>query len=323
MLQFVRCFKNKCDKGEKGNMFRKIKESVILLFVMGMLCAFVSACTIEQSIEDSEGMQNTQLYSQETLVDTEMLEVYAQEQKKEILIAEQYLQDKKVCKRLGIVQYDAENDLRKFLVEMEDGRTFYIDIPQGEYPEEFTELLYADLDGDGTEEMICICWQSNYYAGIYIVNVEQKELMTMPHMNDDGLNEGAVGSSYDFFVEDEEHVQIKGMDYEEIIELTYDEILKARYTTEYYNKMSEEEKEEYLKPYKVDKGSWVGYALETGYDYVEVVEYNNKVCLQLRQPCVGAWGRADSLSVFVDTVVSWNKKGDYQVEKVNVIKDIK
>lgn len=194
----------------------------------------------------------------------------------------------------------------RLFVKITDKEEVYFDFFENAYPHYFLNIYFADLNQDGIEEVIVEC-SMGYFPAILIIDVANLSYLDPPYI----VEAPGLGIKYKVYAVDEEHVQIKGGDFDSIIELSYDEIWD-------WNNDGIQTKEEYFARYK-EEAPEIGFAEEVSYSGIEVVNYNNRSCLKLKQYLCGAWGKNDYLGL-METIVSWDSDGEYHIENVEYLK---
>lgn len=219
-----------------------------------------------------------------------------------VYIDQRVFPNNKPCQSISIIEQGAGQP--KLLIKVSEHEEFYFDPPALEYPKSINEIYFTDLNGDGVEEIIAVC-MVGYYPGIYIIDIANHSYLVPPYTCNT-----AVGITYEVYSVDENHIQIKGGNFDSIVGLSYNEIWE-------WNANPDTSKENLLEPYR-EKGKKIGSDMEVISEPIEVINYNNQNCLKLTQRLRGL-----EYSVhlgYMETIISWDTNGETHIEHAEYIK---
>ncbi len=223
-----------------------------------------------------------------------------------VCLDQKILENNNSCQSISIIQQGTEQP--QLLIKATDNEEFSFTPPKLHYPKYLDELYFTDLNEDGTDEVIAVCFLTGGNIGIYIIDIANQTFLTPPYINE---TDATVGIEYNVYSVDDNHVQIKGESFDEIIDLSLDEIWNWNYDTN----LSEEE---YFQLYQ-GKGPIIGSSDGVGYNSIEVVNYNNRNCLKLREQLCCPWYWYGHLG-YMETIVSWDKNGEFHIENMEYLK---
>ena len=241
------------------------------------------------------------------LVSTSIEETISSTKEELVCLDQRVFENGEPIQSISIIQKGSEQP--RLLIKVTDKEEFYFDPPEQEYPKFFLNVYFADLNQDGIEEVVVSCFMG-YYPGIYIIDIANHSYLIPPYATENG-DPGSLGIRYKVYAVDEEHIQIKGGDFDSIIELSYDEIWN-------WNHEERITREEYFARYK-EEAPEIGHAVDVRYASIEIVNYNNRSCLKLIQRLCGPWSISDHLG-YMETIISWNSDGEYYIENTEYVK---
>ncbi len=227
--------------------------------------------------------------------------------KQPLAIERKILKSDKPCQSISITRQGVNQP--RILITVSDNEHFYLDPPPLQYPSSINELLFTDLNEDGVQEIIAECFLGGSYPGIYIIDIANRSYLIPPYTND---TDYTAGIKYTIYSVDENHIQIKGATYDNIIEILEDEVQDWSFFLDMT-------KEEYIQPYR-ETGKLIGHSEPVGFHGTEIISYNNRNCLKFSQILHGPWGRAECLGC-METIISWNANGEYTIENIEYYKE--
>lgn len=219
------------------------------------------------------------------------------------------LEESEIYESISVIQEPGMTN-QKFEVKLHSGNSIYLEEPAGLYVCSITPIAVKDLNGDGAEEIALICGQIAFYQGMYVIDVKNECFLDFPY-----VDEGYMPSvEYDVYAVDSEHIRVVSteFEYDEIVELSYDELYEMNDMSE----CSEDVQKAFKETFYVEEGTNIGGGSEAS--QLEWIEHEGKGCLLLAQ--LLGYGRQNHLG-WMETIISWDETGAYHIEKANYVKD--
>ena len=239
-------------------------------------------------------------------------------QETDIVMDKKFFDDSDAYESISLVQGQDEAHML-FVVQTVDGKTLVFDAPENEYIWGLNHVYPADLNGDGADEIVIEYAPTAYYFGAYIIDVVNQCIPEVPYKSQGSY---AVGVNYDVLPVDENSFEITNEDtgYDEIVNVGYTELFEMNDIDTYDDQeMGKKKLSDALHGRGFYSSAIIGGSADMSHIYI--VEYDGRECLAIWQNLVLYELGKNSTMGHMETVLSYDSRGNYHIEKQTYVKD--